>query len=192
MTMYNLIEYSDNYISYFWRILEMPLINCKINLTLTWSNRCFIIINNLIPVHEPKFTMADTKRYVSVVSLSTQDNAKLLEQLKSGFKRTINWNKYEQKVTAKERNRYLEFLINPSFQGVNRLFVLSFENTDGRTSYTRYYLPLVEIRNYDVVIDCRNLFIQPADQLAKNSLITMITFERSKLFKEMIIQLSFY
>ena len=192
MTMYNLIEYSDNYISYFWRILEMPLINCKINLTLTWSNRCFIIINNLIPVHEPKFTMADTKRYVSVVPLSTQDNAKLLEQLKSGFKRTINWNKYEQKVTAKERNRYLEFLINPSFQGVNRLFVLSFENTDGRTSYTRYYLPLVEIRNYDVVIDCRNLFIQPADQPAKNSLITMITFERSKLFKEMIIQLSFY
>ena len=64
-------------------------------LTLLLSNRCFIIINNLIPGHEPKFTMADTKRYVSVVSLSTQDNARLLEQLKSGFKRTINWNKYD-------------------------------------------------------------------------------------------------
>ena len=95
MTMYNLIEYSDDYVSYFWRILEMLLINCEINLTLTWSNRCFIIINNLIPGHEPKFTMVDTKRYVSVVSLSTQDNARLLEQLKSGFKRTINWNKYD-------------------------------------------------------------------------------------------------
>ena len=67
----------------------------------------------------------------------------MLEQLKSGFKRTINWNKYEPKVTVQQQNRYLDLLINPSFPGVNRLFVLSFENNGGRRSYTRYYIELV-------------------------------------------------
>ena len=119
------------------------------HLILTWSNRCFII-DNPIAGQEPTFTITDTKRYVPVVTLSTQDNAKLLGQLKAGFKRTINWNRYEPKVTVEQRNQYLDFLINLSFQGVNRLFVLSFENTGGRTSYTRYYLPLVEIKNYNL------------------------------------------
>ena len=121
----------------------MPLINCKINLILTWSNRCFII-DNPIADQEPTFTITDTERYVPVVTLSTQDNAKLLEQLISGFKRAINWNKEEPKVTVEQQNLYLDFLINPSFQGVNGLFVLSFQNNGG--SYSRYYLPLVEIK----------------------------------------------
>ena len=138
----------------------MPLINCEINLILTRSNRCFII-NNPIAGHEPTSTITDTKLYVSVVTLSTQNNGKPLEQLKSGFKRTINWNKYELKVTIEQQNQYLDFLINPSYQGVNRLFMSSFENTDVRTSYTRYYLPLVEIKNYNVVIDGQNFFHQP-------------------------------
>ena len=63
-----------------------------------------------------------TKRYIPVVPLSTQDSVKLLEYLKSGFRRTINWNKYELKVTVQERNQYLDFLIDPSFQGVNIVF----------------------------------------------------------------------
>ena len=70
----------------------MLLINCEINLILTWSARCFII-DNPIAGQEPTFTITDTKLYVPVVTLSTQENAKLLEQLKSGFTRTINWNK---------------------------------------------------------------------------------------------------
>ena len=81
----------------------------------------------------PTFTIADTKLYVPVVTLSTQDNAKLLEQLKPVFKRTINWNKYQRTVTVQQKNRYLDLLINPRFQGVNRLFVLSFENNGGIT-----------------------------------------------------------
>ena len=104
----------------------MPLINCETNLILTWSNTCFII-GNPIAGQEPTFTITDTKLYVPVVTLSTQDNAKLLEKLKSVFKRTINSNKYERKVTVQEQNQYLHLLINPSFQGVNRLFVLSFK-----------------------------------------------------------------
>ena len=81
------------------------------------------------------FAITDTKLYVPVVTLSTQDNAKLLQQLKSGFKRTINWNKYESNIKTFAQNRYLNHLINPSFQGVNRLFVLSFENENVRTSH---------------------------------------------------------
>ena len=110
------------YLSNFWKTLEMQLINYKINLIITWYNRCFII-DNPVTGQEPTFTITDTKLYVPVVTLSTQDNAKLLEQLKSGFKKTINWNKYEPKVTVDQQNQYLDFLINPSFQGVNRLFV---------------------------------------------------------------------
>ena len=112
------------YLSNFWRTLEMPLINCEINPILTWSNRCFII-DNPTTVQEITFTITDTKIYVPIVTLSTQDNAKLLEQLKSGFKRTIKWNKYEAKVTVDQQNQYLHFLINPSFQGINRFFVSS-------------------------------------------------------------------
>ena len=74
------------------------------------------------------FSITDTKLYVPVVTLSTQDNEKLLEQLKSGFKRTINWNKYQAKVSAERISQYLNMLIDPSFQGVIKLFVLSFEN----------------------------------------------------------------
>ena len=91
--------------------------------------------------------MTDTKLCAPVVTLSTQDNAKLLQQLKSGFKRTINWNKYHPKVTVEQQHRYLDFLVNLSFQGVNRLFVLSFQNNGVRTSYARYYLRLVEIKD---------------------------------------------
>ena len=73
-------------------------------------------------------SVTDTKLYVVVVTLSTQDNTKLLEQLKSGFQRTINWDKYQSEKLTGRRNQYLDYLIDPSFQRVNRLFVLSFEN----------------------------------------------------------------
>ena len=111
------------YLSNFWRTLEMQLINCEVNLILTWSEDCVITNSE----GEAKFAITETKLYVPVVTLSTQDNAKLLQQLKSGFKRTTNWNKYESSINIFAQNRYLNYLINPSFQGVNRLFVLSFE-----------------------------------------------------------------
>ena len=132
----------------------MPLINCKYNLILTWSKDCVISS----ATGETKFAITETKLYVPIVSLSTQDNAKLLQQLKSGFKRTINWNKYESSVKTFAQNRYLNYSINPSFQGVNRLFVLSFENENYRTSHLTYYLPKVEIKEYNVMIDDKNFF----------------------------------
>ena len=145
------------YLSNFWRTLEMPLINCEVNLILTWSKDC-VITNS---TGAGKFKITETKLYVPVVTLSTQDNAKLLQQLKSGFRRTINWNKYQSDPKAYAQNRYLNHLVNPSFQGVNRLFVLSFENENDRTSHSTYYLPKVEIKDYNVMIDGKNFFDQP-------------------------------
>ena len=112
------------YLSNFWRTLEMPLINCEVNLILKWSSTCVITNSTGVGI----FTITDTKLYVLVVTLSTQDNAKLLQQLKSGFERTANWNKYQSDLKAFAQNRYLNHLVYPSFQRVKRLFVLSFEN----------------------------------------------------------------
>ena len=93
----------------------MPLINCEVR-----SSSC-VITNS---TGAGKFAVTDTKPYVPVVTLSTQDNTKL----KSGFKRTINWNRYQPDPKTYAQNTYLNHLVDPSFQGVNRLFVLSFEN----------------------------------------------------------------
>ena len=102
--------------------------------------------------------MTDTKIYVPVVTLLTQDYVKLLEQLKSGFKKTINWNKYQPQVSPERQNQYLDFLVDQSFQGVNRFFVLLFENEAQRISNKRYYLSTVEIKNYSVTIDGQKTF----------------------------------
>ena len=85
----------------------------------------------------PKFVITDIKLYVPVVTSLPQENLQLLDQLKSGFKRKINWNKYQSKISVQAQNQYLDYLVDPSFQGVNRLFVLSFENNAYRTSYKR-------------------------------------------------------
>ena len=81
------------YLSNIWRTLEMPLINCEVELILTWSSGCVIIYTD-VANQVPTFTITETNLYVPVINLSTQDNAKLLPQLKSGFKRTVSWNKY--------------------------------------------------------------------------------------------------
>ena len=109
------------YLSNFWRTLEVSLINCEVNLILTWSKDC-VITNS---TGEGKFAITETKLYVPVVTLSTKDNEKLLQQLKSGFKKIISWNKYESSIKTFAQNRYLNYLINSSFQGANRLFVLA-------------------------------------------------------------------
>ena len=83
----------------------------------------------------------------------------MLGQLKSSFKRAINWNKQQTKVSTERQKQYLDFLIDPSFQGVNKFFVLSFENEAQRTSYKRYCLPSIEIKNYNVMIDGQNFLI---------------------------------
>ena len=141
----------------------MTLINCEVNLILTRSRDCVITNSG----GEGKFAITKSKLYVPVVTLSTQDNAKLLQQLKYGFKRTINWNKYQSSIKTYAENRYLNHLVDPSFQGVNRFFVLSLENENDRTLHSTYYLPKVEIKDYNVMIDGKNFFDQPINNNIK-------------------------
>ena len=145
----------------------MPLINCEINPILTWSSTCVIVSTNILNLNAT-FTITDTKLYVPVAILSTQENAKFFQQLKSGFKRVINWNKYLSKPELLAQNPNLNHLVEPSFQGVNRLFVLAFENDDHRTSNDRYYIPNVEIKDYNIMINGENFF----DQAIKNNKVT--------------------
>ena len=164
------IMVSLKYLSNFCRMLEIPLINCEISLMLTWSKNCFLIAST-VENQNPTFTRADTKLYLPVVTLSTFKgtiNWKKYESKVAGFKRTINRNKHQSKVTQQTLNKNLDFLIDPSFQGVNKLFVLSFEDRRIRASYKQYFLPMVEIKDYNVVIDRRIFFDQPV----KNNLRT--------------------
>ena len=102
------------------------------------------------------------------MTLSAQENTKLLQQLKSGFKRVINWNKYLSKPELFRRNANLNYLVEPSFQAINRLFVLAFEGDAQRIVHTGYYLPNVEIKDYNVMINGENIFDQPI----KNNKVT--------------------
>ena len=131
------------YLSNFWRTIEMPLNNCEIVPQLEWSKTC-ILDTSTVSNQNPSFQINDTKLYVSVVTLSTQENIKLLKQLESGFKRIINCNKYLAKTTNQAQNRYLEYLIDPSFQGLNRHFALLFKYDYGQENHKQYYRPTVK------------------------------------------------
>ena len=127
-------------------------------LILTWYADCVIIYTDVAD-QVPTLTIIETNLYVPVVTLSTQDNAQLLPQLKSGFKRTISWNKYLSKPELLAQNANLNHLIEPRFQGINRRFVLAFKNDAQRISNKRYYIPSVEIKDYNVIIDGKNFLI---------------------------------
>ena len=124
------------YLSNFWRSLNTPLINCEVELILTWSKNYVLAdmterqaegdnLANVAPT-ALEFEITDTKLYVPVVTLPKENDTKLLEHLKAGFKTTIKWNKYRSKMTIQPANNNLTYLIDPTFTNVNRLFVLPF------------------------------------------------------------------
>ena len=119
---------------------------------MSWSENCVIIYTD-VANQVPTFTITESNLYIPIVTLSSQGNSKLLSQLKNGFKKTITWNKYLAKPELLARNANSNHLIEPNFQGVNRLFVLALENDAQRTSNKRYYIPNVEIKDYNVMID---------------------------------------
>ena len=118
---------------------------------------------------ELKFEITDTKLHVPVVTLSKENDIKLLEQLKSRFKRTIKWSKYRSQITIQPKNNNLNYLIDPAFTNVNRLFVLSFQRIAGennttkdyRDSFSHYYVPNVRIKDFNVLIDGKSFFDLP-------------------------------
>ena len=163
------------HLSNFWRNLNIPLLNCEVELILTWFKNCVLIDKltrdadydadpRVSEINNPEnavFQITDTKLYVPVVTLSKENNIKLLEQLKSGFKRTIKWNKYRSQITIQPQNNNLNYLIDPKFPNVNRLFVLSFprnNNTDSRYSYSNYCVPKDKISDFNVLIDGKSFF----------------------------------
>ena len=150
---------------------------------MTWFKNCVLIskatreadydadpiVYEIDNPEDATFQITDTKLYVPVVTLSKENDIKLLEQLKSGFKRTIKWNKYRSQMTLQPQNNNLNYLIDPTFAYVNRLFVLSFQRIAGennttkdyRDSFSHYYVPNVEIKDFNVLIDGKSFFDLP-------------------------------
>ena len=144
----------------------MPLINCKIELSLKWDKNCTLSSEDGNSV----FAITDTKLYVPIVTLSAEDNVKLPKLLGERFKRPIYWNQY--KVIPDKTynsNGYIREFLDSSYQGIKRLLVLAYDNTIGiaPNSHKRYFLPRIEIKNYNIEIDGRNFYDQPINDLIK-------------------------
>ena len=151
------------YLSNFFRSLEMPLINCKIKLNLTWKKECVLSTD----VGNAVFIVNDTKMYVPVVTLSKEDKD-FIEQQNKGFQRSIYWNEYKTKKINEnaDANVFKYINLDPSFQGVNRLFVTAYNRVDGqpnRDNQRKYYLPRIDLNKYNVIIDGRNFYDNPIE-----------------------------
>ena len=173
------------YLSNFWRSLEMPLINCKVELLLKWIENCVLTTAPIganadaTGADSATFKITDAKLYVPIVTLSSEDNVKLSKLLSEGFKRPIYWNEYKVipnkivEIAANNEEKYIRELLDSSYQGVKRLFVLAYNNTVGdndRVSidfFKKYFLPRVKIENYNIKIDGRNFYDQPVNDSIK-------------------------
>ena len=144
----------------------MPLINCKVELSLELYVKRVLIIGNGTAA---TFAITNTKLYAPFVTSKTEDNAKLSKLLNEGFKRSVYWNKY--KIIFKNyNNEYIRERLDASFQGINRLFVLAYASGDNITnenSYRKYFLPRIKIENYNIEIDGRNFYDQPINDSIK-------------------------
>ena len=154
------------YLSNFFRSLEMPFINCKIKLNLTWKKECVLSTD----IGNAVFIISDTKLYVPVVTLSKEDNNDFIEQQNKGFQRSIYWNEYKTKEQTEnaDANVFKYINLDPSFQGVNRLFVMAYNNTENDNQATRndqqkYYLPRIDLKKYNIIIDGRNFYDNPIE-----------------------------
>ena len=136
------------YLGNFWRALNIPLISCEVSLELKWNKTC-VITSQQIGVNldggntaaptGATLTIIDCKSYIPVVTLSKDDEIKLLTKLKSGFTRKIEWNKYRSQMSTEAINNNLNILIDPTFTNVNRLFVLAYQTADDRQSFSQFY-----------------------------------------------------
>ena len=176
------------YFSNFCRFLDLPLINFKTKLDLLWSKDCVIskiLWTSEVPAnpdanpstdHVPPtqtskttFQTNNAKLYVPVVPLSINDNVKFLENIKQGLKRKISWNKYLSETTRQPNYIWpnpinLDYLTDSTFRNINRLHILSFKNGDNNPtggSLDKYYMPLVEIKDFNALIDNKPFFDQP-------------------------------
>ena len=162
------------YLGNIWRALNVPLISCEVFLELKWNKNCVItsleerqvdagppVVRDNAPTGAT-LSITDCKLYVPVVTLSEDDEIKLLTNLKSGFKREIIWNKYRSQMTSEAVNNNLNILVDPTFTNVNRLFLVAYgQNNNDRQSFSRFYLPNVMVKDYNVIIDKLAFFDLP-------------------------------
>ena len=106
-------------------------------------------------------TINDCKLCIPVVTLSKDDEIKLLTNLKSGFTRQIIWNKYRSRVSTEGTNNNLNILIDPTFTNVNRSFILAYQTADDRQSFHQFYLPKLMVKDFNVIIDKLAFFDLP-------------------------------
>ena len=158
------------YLGNFWRALNIPLISCEVSLELKWDKNCIITsleqrdIGGGYRDNAPAgatLSITDCKLYVPAVTLSKDDETKLLTNLKSGFKREIIWNNYRSQMTTEAINNNLNILIDYTSTNVNRLFVLAYQNADDRRSFSQFYLPRVMVKDFNVIIDKLAFFELP-------------------------------
>ena len=146
----------------------MPLINCKIKLNLTWKKECVLSADAddaANPGNNVVFIINDTKLYVPVVTLSKEDNKDFIGQQNKGFQRSTYWNEYKTKEKNEDADtdgnavKYIN--LDPSFQGANRLFLMVSSRADdqpNRNDRRKYYLPRIDLKKYNVIIDGRNFY----------------------------------
>ena len=158
------------YLGNFWKALNIPLINCEVSLELKWNKNCVITSleqrdigggNRDNAPTGATLAINDCKLYIPEVTLSKDDEIKLLTNLKSGFKREIIWNIYRSQMTTEAVNNNLNILIDPTFANVNKLFVLTYQAADDRQSFSQFYLPNVLVKDYNVIIDKLAFFDLP-------------------------------
>ena len=158
------------YLGNFWRALNIPLISCEVSFELKWNKTCVITSqqigvnldggNTAAPTNAT-LAINDCKLYIPAVTLSKDDEIKLLTNLKSGFTREIEWNKYRSQMTTEAVNNNLNILVDPTFTNVNRLFVLAYQTADDRQSFFQFYLPKVMVKDFNVIIDKLAFFDLP-------------------------------
>ena len=158
------------YLGNFWKALSMPLISCEVSLELKWNKNCVItsLERGQVGVRPRSnsptgatLAINDCKLSLPVVTLSKDDEIKLLTNLKSGFTREIEWNTYRSQMSTEEENNNLNILTDPTFTNANRLFVLAYQTADDRQSFSQFYLPRVMIKDFNVIIDKLAFFDLP-------------------------------
>ena len=167
----------SKYLSNIWRSLNMGLINCEVELILTWFKNCVLIskstrddnyngpIDRKINTPENAIFQITNKMF-QLLLYQKKMTQKRLEQIKSGFKKTIKWNKYRSQMTFQPQNNNSNYLIDPTFTNVNILFVLSFQRIAGednttkdyRDYFSHYYVPNIRIKDFNVLIDGKSFF----------------------------------
>ena len=172
------------YLSNFRKSLEMPLINCKFKLSFKWIENCVLTTAAIganadaTGADSATFKITDPKLYVPIVTLSAEGSVKLSKLLSNGFKRSIYWNKYKvidnkiAEIVVANGEKYIRELLDSSWQGVKRLFVLVYDNTAGNNRvsvhyFKKYFLSRFKIENCNIEIVGRNFYDQPTNDSIK-------------------------